>query len=500
MSGVAASPTGAATPASNGEHRRLALNFIFLAVGEFVAKLITFATFSYLARTLLADGYGNIEFSLAVMVFFTLPADLGLGAYGAREIAKNRSCAAQLFRDITGMRLLLALCSFAALLVFIAVIHKTTEQKLLLTIYGVSLLAGPFLLQWFFQAHDLMHWVALASIVRQAVFAATVFLLVRAETPLAYVGSAECVSVTAVAIFSLVVTRGRMAFPLAAPQLRFTALKRHLWQAMPIGLTELAWAFMFYFATVVLGLLFADESLGWFGASHRILMALHTFVWLYFFNLLPSLSRCVSAPAEKLRELINRSMRVAGWTSVLGAFSLSILAREILTLVYGPAFAGASRCFAILAWLLPIAMMSGHHRYTLIAYGYQTRLLWCTGGSAVMSVLLGLVLVPLWGATGAALALLGANLLHFAAAYYAVKVSVTRLPVRIYFGPPLAAMLLSTGIFYLLKSWTVWMASAAALTFYLVLMAVSQGRYFVSMYRLFVVKQPVTAGELESQY
>ena len=38
-------------------------------------------------------------------------------------------------------------------------------------------------------------------------------------------------------------------------------------------------------------------------------MALHTFVWLYFFNLLPSISRCVGQPREYLQGLMSRSIR-----------------------------------------------------------------------------------------------------------------------------------------------------------------------------------------------
>ena len=46
--------------------------------------------------------------------------------------------------------------------------NKSAEVKILLALYGVSLLGGPFLLQWFFQAHDQMHWVAsLRSCVRR---------------------------------------------------------------------------------------------------------------------------------------------------------------------------------------------------------------------------------------------------------------------------------------------------------------------------------------------
>ena len=60
--------------------------------------------------------YGLLEFTLAVIVFFTVPVDLGLGAYGAREIARNPHDSERLLHEITGLRLLLAFvrCSHSA--------------------------------------------------------------------------------------------------------------------------------------------------------------------------------------------------------------------------------------------------------------------------------------------------------------------------------------------------------------------------------------------------
>jgi len=134
-----------ATPPA--EPRRLAINFLFLTAGEFTAKLLTFASFTYLARVLGPLPYGSVEFTLAVMVFFTLPADLGLASYGAREVARHPDRAPRLLHEITGLRVALTLCSMLALGIFILVIHKSIELKILLALYGVSLMAGPFLLQ-----------------------------------------------------------------------------------------------------------------------------------------------------------------------------------------------------------------------------------------------------------------------------------------------------------------------------------------------------------------
>jgi O-antigen/teichoic acid export membrane protein len=224
---------------------------------------------------------------------------------------------------------------------------------------------------------------------------------------------------------------------------------------------------MWYFCTVLLGFVFSDVSLGWFGASHRALMALHTFVWLYFFNLLPSISRCVALPNRHLLELMDRSIRFAAWTGLFAVGVLSALAPLMLTIVYGPAFRAAISSFAVLAWMLPVAMLSGHHRYILIAYNQQKTLLTCTAASAVAAVLLGFLLVPLYGGVGAAWALLIANVINFVLVYLAVRRLVAEVSVHRQLAGPLMAFGLSLVAYLALVGWNPWCALAAALVLYM---------------------------------
>jgi hypothetical protein len=45
-------------------------------------------------------------------------------------------------------------------------------------------------------------------------------------------------------------------------------------------------------------------------------MARHSFVWLYFFNLLPSISRCVARPKQDMLELMDGSVRLTAWAGL----------------------------------------------------------------------------------------------------------------------------------------------------------------------------------------
>ncbi len=194
--------------------------------------------------------YGNFEFTLALMTFFALSADLGLGTYGAREIAKQRSQAPILLRDISLLRALLAFGSLAVTVVIALLMEDNSEAKVLLIAYGISLLGIPGLLLWFFQGHDLMHWVAAAQVIRQGVFAALVLAFLTEATPLYYIGLFECASVSATALFFVGIVRKNPAWRFPAWRFDGPALRKHLREAAPIGLCDLAWAVLWYFSTV----------------------------------------------------------------------------------------------------------------------------------------------------------------------------------------------------------------------------------------------------------
>jgi O-antigen/teichoic acid export membrane protein len=467
------------------EPQRLAVNFLFLSAGEIGAKLLTFLSFTYLARTLGPVSYGAVEFTLAVMVFFTLPTDLGLGMYGAREIARNPPSAPRLLREITGLRLLLSLFSMFLLAVFILLVQKGPEEKLLLGLYGISLLGTPCMLQWFFQAHDQMRWVGAASVVRQAAFALLVFTFCRAGSPLIYIGLIECASVTLTAAFCVYVVKGPMRYWWPLPKMGIASLVEHVRNASPIGLSELAWAFMWYFCTVLLGFLSPDQSLGWFGAGHRIVMAMHTFVMLYFFNLLPSISRCARLPHAHLLQLMDDSLRFAAWSGLFAAPLLAVLAPQVLTLVFGRSFHDGWPSFAVLVWVLPVAMLSGHHRYILVAFSHQKWLLACTFIAAAVAVLLAFALIPWFKGVGAAWALLIANIVNLALVYFAVRRLVVEVPVHRPLFAPLAALGVAGLCFLGLARWNFYAAVLAAAAVYVGVFVRTDGARLILFLRSF---------------
>jgi len=433
-----------------------------LTGGEFISKLFTFASFVFLARVLGPENFGHLEFMLAVMIFFTLLVDFGSSPYGAREVAKDHSKIKEVLANISILRGLFAVIGYILLTALALLLppEKLPVEKVIL-IFGISLFGIPFFLQWVFQGLDRMKVVALGSIIRYMLFAAGVFLLIRTPEDLWLVAVVECLAVSGFVLYYLLMYRlkiGELNF-----KTNSASIVHSIRQYAPIGLSEVTWAMTWYSATVLLALMVGGKTVGWFSASHRPIMTLHAFIWLYFYNMLPTISRCSRRPQEELQSFMAHSMKLSGWTAVFIGASGMMLAEPMIRLFFGIQYIESITTFKILLWVLPVALLSGHYRYVLIAYSQQRYEFIASAIAAGVSILMGIVLIPLFSAYGAAAALLGSSIINWMIAYFYVQKKITEIPFSSHLVKPLmAAAAMFTG-FLLLQPVDIWLARVAGI-------------------------------------
>ncbi|MGB7208316.1 MAG: oligosaccharide flippase family protein [Pyrinomonadaceae bacterium] len=389
-------------------------NFASLFGAEVFCKVITFAAFAYLAHLNGPAGYGYIEWAGTVLMCASLIVDQGFSAYGAREIAKSLSETGRLVAEVVTARFLLAALGYLAIVIF--AFRFVAEQAItnLLLVYGLSLWALPLLLQWVFQGHDRMQLVGITQAIRQTVFVLAVFVFVRGTGDLVWVGIAEVAGVTAAALFSVWMYR-RYFSSNSWPRPALSA--RLFREGTPIGLSQMFWVLKMFGATFIVGLIATAEDTGYFAGAMRIYIALHTFVWLYFFNMLPSLSRAWVEGSEQLAGMIRHSMWIVALASLVVGVIWITTAPIVMTSVYGLSFLPGTAALQWLAGACIAAAVSGHYRYGLIAAGYQSKEMVATAIGSIVAV----ALVPIGyfnaGTGGAAAALFAAECVVLACAW-----------------------------------------------------------------------------------
>ena len=397
-----------------------------LAAGEAAAKVAGFVAFAYLARVLEPGAYGAVELAAALVLFSRLFVHFGFGTIGAREVARNESTARMLAAQIPAGRLIL-LCLVAVILcLLIPCLRQSARTNRLLGLFALSLIFSPWHQAWLLQGLRMMKWIPIVRVIRMSVFAGGVVLWVRGAGEEWKVGVVEIGAACAgTAVFLLV-----QQFRLTPVRLSFKRkpLVRLFRSAAPVGFSRVAWSLNWFLPMALVASLSLPEQTGRFGAAFRIVLSLNTFVILYHFNLFPWIARSADLPKTRFADFAGCWFRVAAWVGISGGLAGSLLAEPVCVVVFGPAFRGAACSLCILIWLIPIALLSGHSRHALIAYGRQRYALFAQAAGVMVTLGLGAVLIPRAGPEGAAVSMLASGVTVWAVAHRYARNFVGRLP------------------------------------------------------------------------
>jgi PST family polysaccharide transporter len=425
-------------PAANLPARSFLVRYLTLFGGETFSKLCVVAAFAYLAHVLTPSDYGIVELALSITVFFVLGVESGMGLYGARVVAAEPGRIPSLVPQVMLLRVVLGVPAFAVIL-GVAAYYRVAGLGIL-AVNGIAVLLTPFLTQWVFQGLRQMQWVAAGTAIRNFTFVALVLALVRPGSDIRLVAAAEVCGITALALFN-----GHVLHRWLRVRLDWRGViagsRRLFDDVWYMGFSDFAWACLWYSPALVVGWLgLGLDSVAWIAASVRVVMAIHTFVWLYFFNMLPNLARELSVGVDDWRDLMTRSLAVSLWPAGLLAVGGTLIAPVLVPLVFGPAYVAAVRPLQVVVWMIPVAWFSGHFRFSLIAAGQQRWEFVASAGAAAVTLAASTSLAVWLGSLGAAIGLLAGGVANLV---LSVAMSNGRVG-SVAFGPSVLPALIAT--------------------------------------------------------
>ena len=390
-------------------------NIVRLAAGDFLAKMLSFLAFIYLARVLGVGSFGVLEFASSVLTYFLLFADCGLELWGIREAARTRDMQALVSR-VVPLRLLLATLAFAVLLVLLPLFPGYPSLRLVLVLFGLSLFAQAVSLKWVFMGQEKMARVARGLVVSQIIFATAVFVFVRSPAALVWVPLLRLAGDLTMGVYfwrCFARAHGNLQLPLtlrAAKQTLGPALTIGTWQAMAL--------LNYNFDSVLLGFLRGATTVGWYNAAYRPVIIALALPLTYFVGLFPALSRTYTEGRDEFRNLVSRSLELCWIFAVPLVIGGMLLAQPVIALLYGPAYASSVGPFRILVWSAGLVILRQSYAVPLMAAGHQKLALRCAIASASLNVGLNVLLTPRYGMLGAASATVLADVIWLVMAYY----------------------------------------------------------------------------------
>jgi O-antigen/teichoic acid export membrane protein len=177
---------------------------------------------------------------------------------------------------------------------------------------------------------------------------------------------------------------------------------------------------------------------------------------------------------------------LTGWGVVFLGIIGTAFASPLIGLVYGSQYDGAAGIFRVLIWLIPLALVSGHYRYALIAADKQRLEFLTAACGAALNILLNLALIPSYGASGAAWALLISEAFIWGLAYYFTSRTIARIPCWPHIYRPLLGGIVLAGALSLLPPINLWVAATAACVIYPVVLSIVQPKLITDLLSPFV--------------
>lgn len=428
-------------------------NSAFGMAGQIAIKVLSFGFSILIIRHLGAEDFGQYAAVTAFGMIFASLADLGLGIYTVREVARLRDApdgqtqAAALYGNVMALRLLLAM--LAALLIIIVawftgrpwiMIGAIALNGLSLVMYGVqgasdAVLAG-------FERLDLS---AGAKVLNQLIF--VFFGGVFLYWGLGYYGLIYA-GLLGVALMTYVCWRAvsrlglRLTWP--SPSVWLTLLR----VSFPFGVIGLALGWSYKFDSVLLNIYWGDEVTGYYAAAYNLIFSAVMISNVVNTALYPSLARQSATAEHRLPAIYERALRYLLIIALPIAVGGWVLAEQLVPFLFTANFAPGVPALRILIWVVPLMYVSEFLGYVVVVAGKESQVARAVLISTGVNVAVNLVMVPYFGFLGAAVMTLVTEAVLVGQYLWLLRPLLRYFKWgQVLFGPLLAAVVMGLGVF-----------------------------------------------------
>lgn len=397
------SETRANPPAESQPPQRVGRNFLALASGDALARVIAFLASVYVARTLGPDWLGAIAFASAVLLYFQNISECGVDLLGVRHVAEDVQRIRSVAPALLGARVVVA--STLALVVLglgfgaggVGLLPHVDAT--VLALYGLTLLPiGPNT-KWVHLGLQDTRPVAVARTLGESTYLGLVVLAVHQTADITRVPLFQlCGDALAAAILFLWLRAKGYRIGIEFDWQKVKPIFARSWPLVAnvlLGLT-------IYNSDLIFLRCFRDrEAVGRYSAAYQLISFLINVAAAYSLSLLPALTR-VAADRVRRNALYHDSAALMFALALPIAIGGSLIAPQIVELVYGGEFATSGPVLAVLLWTLPFTVSKEVDLIALVVGGRERTVMRMTALAVAVNLCLNLLLIPRYGMTGAA--------------------------------------------------------------------------------------------------
>jgi len=382
--------------------KEIGKNFGWLFIGNFGSLALGFISTLYLARVLGQAAFGKFSYAQTLAIYGALLVDLGLNVYGNRSVANSPKHAGRYLINIGSVQVFTGILLIIVVATVVHTFNLWSDSELQAIVVNSFVWVLPFALniEWFFLGLQRMKVVATGRLIQQSMVIVIAYLLVKDPGQVVYAPFARVAGGIASALWLL--------FQL--PKEIFQNVRIHLLEATSyLRSSKWFWFSAFLIQVyngidiVILQLFRTASEVGLYSASFRLIGLFVAAISVLNMAMFPMLA----AEYGKNEVMFGKLLKLHLLSALGIAFLLLVVALPTVSLLvnisYGSQYLGSVSFLRILIIAASVLTLNGAISQPLLASGHEAAVFKQILLTALLNVVLNLILIPHFGAYGAAL-------------------------------------------------------------------------------------------------
>ena len=327
---------------------------------------------------------------------------LGISTYGVRACAQARDDEKELARVVQELLIILAVSTtivFIIYLVVLVVVPRFSEDRPLFLIFGIALWLASFGVEWFYQSIEQYGYITIRSIIVKLIGLVLMFLLVHNAQDYRIYGAIVVFTGYGANILNMLRLHKRIHF---RPR-RELNIRRHFKPMRSFFISSISSGMYTQSDTVLLGFLVSNSIVGIYQLVAKIKNMLTMAINSVVNVMLPRLSYYATNQHDKYRDLLVKNIGFVLLFAFAGITVAALNADSIINILGGVQYQEASTPLLLILPALLFASLNTVLSQYLISSGHEKQYATVNFIGLISSIIYCLILIPLYGAAGAAL-------------------------------------------------------------------------------------------------
>lgn len=391
----------------NSKKSNLKVNLLFQVLYEVLLILLPFLTSPYLARRIGAEGLGTYGFSYSIAMYFVLFSMLGIKNYGNRAIARVADDSGKLNKTFSNILFVHIIVSLACLLIYIVYCALVKNEKLYAIIQIPFVLSGLLDISWFFFGIQKFKVTVVTSSVIRILNVLCIFIFVRNQNDL----WKYCL------IMSLGYFLSQLVLWLVLPKyIKFIkpSVKDaviHLKPMLVLFIPVVAISLYKYMDKIMIGAFSTREELGFYENADKVYGIPGAIIGAFGTVMIPKMSSMAVKNEKASLGILTLSSELIMCLAFGMAGGMFGVGANFSKWFWGENFATSGTIIMMLAATIPFVSFANIIRTQfLIPQQKDKEYISSVVAGALVNIFLNLVLIPKYGAAGAAIGTIGAEI------------------------------------------------------------------------------------------